>query len=394
MAKINFGGVEETVVTREEFPLAKARKVLKDEVIAVLGYGVQGPAQSLNMRDNGVQVIIGQRKADKFYWDKAVEGRLGAGQDALRHRGGRRARHHHPVPRLRRRADDAVAEHQALPDRRQGALFLPRLLHRLQEADEGDPAEGHGRDPGRAEGLGHQRAAQLPGRERHQQLLRRAPGRHRPRAGALPGPRHRHRLRLPLPDHLRAGSLQRPDRRARRADGLPGGRDGGPVQRTAPARPQPSEAFNETVEELTQSLIRLVGENGMDWMYANCSTTAQRGALDWAPKFREAVDPVFEDLYHSVKTGNETAIVLEANSRPDYREKLGEELQMRESEMWRAGSAVRKLRPENWKKAPPSAGNKTYFHRRGAESAEKASEDILRYLTPGDSFSASSAPLR
>jgi ketol-acid reductoisomerase len=111
----------------------------------------------------------------------------------------------------------------------------------------------------------------------------------------------------------------------------------------------PSEAFNETVEELTQSLIRLVAENGMDWMYANCSTTAQRGALDWRHRFREAVEPVFDDLYASVVAGDETAIVLEANSAPDYKERLEEELrEMRESEMWQAGAAVRSLRPEKW----------------------------------------------
>ncbi|MGD2173973.1 MAG: hypothetical protein PVJ27_01110, partial [Candidatus Brocadiaceae bacterium] len=111
----------------------------------------------------------------------------------------------------------------------------------------------------------------------------------------------------------------------------------------------PSEAFNETVEELTQSLIRLVAENGMDWMYANCSTTAQRGALDWRHRFREAVEPVFEELYKRVKDGTETQIVLDANSRPDYQERLTEELrEMRESEMWQAGAAVRGLRPENW----------------------------------------------
>jgi ketol-acid reductoisomerase len=113
----------------------------------------------------------------------------------------------------------------------------------------------------------------------------------------------------------------------------------------------PSEAFNETVEELTQSLIRLVGQNGMDWMYANCSTTAQRGALDWKDKFRDAVAPVFDDLYERVTSGIETRIVLEKNSDPNYREKLDEELRaMRESEMWQAGAAVRSLRPENWNK--------------------------------------------
>ncbi len=113
----------------------------------------------------------------------------------------------------------------------------------------------------------------------------------------------------------------------------------------------PSEAFNETVEELTQSLIRLVGQNGMDWMYANCSTTAQRGALDWRNEFCQAVSPVFERLYHSVVDGKETQIVLEANSAADYKEKLGAELKiMRDSEMWQAGAAVRSLRPENWNK--------------------------------------------
>ena len=113
----------------------------------------------------------------------------------------------------------------------------------------------------------------------------------------------------------------------------------------------PSEAFNETVEELTQSLIRLVADNGMDWMYANCSTTAQRGALDWKPRFKAATLPVFKDLYAKVKSGHETEIVLRVNSAPDYQEKLSAELKViHESEMWRAGAAVRSLRPENWKK--------------------------------------------
>jgi ketol-acid reductoisomerase len=110
----------------------------------------------------------------------------------------------------------------------------------------------------------------------------------------------------------------------------------------------PSEAFNETVEELTQSLIRLVGENGMDWMFSHTSTTAQRGALDWAPRFRDAVAPVFEKLYESVVSGKETEIVMAANSTPDYRDKLNKELEaIHNSEMWKAGAAVRSLRPSN-----------------------------------------------
>ena len=109
----------------------------------------------------------------------------------------------------------------------------------------------------------------------------------------------------------------------------------------------PSEAFNETVEELTQSLMPLVAENGMDWMYANCSTTAQRGALDWKNKFRDAVAPVFEELYDSVASGQEAQRSIDTNGQPDYREKLAEELrELRESEMWQAGKVVRELRPE------------------------------------------------
>jgi ketol-acid reductoisomerase len=110
----------------------------------------------------------------------------------------------------------------------------------------------------------------------------------------------------------------------------------------------PSEAFNETIEELTQSLMPLVSENGMDWMYANCSTTAQRGALDWWKSFRDATKPVFEELYAEVANGNEAQRSIDSNSKPDYREKLESELkELRDSEMWQAGAIVRKLRPEN-----------------------------------------------
>ena len=110
----------------------------------------------------------------------------------------------------------------------------------------------------------------------------------------------------------------------------------------------PSEAFNETVEELTQSLMPLFAAKGMDWMYANCSTTAQRGALDWYPRFHDAIKPVMQKLYQSVKEGTEAQISIDSNSKPDYRVGLNEELKaLRESEMWRTGAVVRQLRPEN-----------------------------------------------
>ncbi|MBT3748891.1 MAG: ketol-acid reductoisomerase, partial [Bacteroidetes bacterium] len=86
--------------------------------------------------------------------------------------------------------------------------------------------------------------------------------------------------------------------------------------------------------------------NGMDWMYANCSTTAQRGALDWRHKFREAVEPVFDDLYDSVASGREAEIAIKKGQDPDYRKKLDEELkELRDSEIWQTGTQVRKLRP-------------------------------------------------
>src|SRR4029079_18723214 len=95
-------------------------------------------------------------------------------------------------------------------------------------------------------------------------------------------------------------------------------------------------------------LMPLVAENGMDWMYANCSTTAQRGALDWWKKFRDATLPVFNDLDESFATGKESQRSIDSNSQVDYREKLEAELkELRESEMWQAGEKVQSLRQEN-----------------------------------------------
>ncbi len=72
MAEIDFGGTMEEVVTRDEFPVEKAREVLQDETVAVLGYGVQGPAQALDMRDNGINVIVGGSPERKRSWEKAL----------------------------------------------------------------------------------------------------------------------------------------------------------------------------------------------------------------------------------------------------------------------------------------------------------------------------------
>jgi ketol-acid reductoisomerase len=120
----------------------------------------------------------------------------------------------------------------------------------------------------------------------------------------------------------------------------------------------PSEAFNETCEELTQSLIRLVDENGMDWMYGNCSQTAQHGALKWRPQFKKATLPVFKKLYKSVKTMQEAKEVIKDTGCADYKEKMLAKLdELHNHEMWLAGAAVRSLRPnEEAKGGASSAG--------------------------------------
>jgi ketol-acid reductoisomerase len=351
MAKINFGGVVEDVVTRDEFSLEKAHEVLKDEVIAVLGYGVQGPAQSLNMKDNEFNVIVGQAESDKFYWDKAVADGWVPGKTLF------------PI-------EEAVAHAtivQYLVSDAAQMLLWPKVKAALKKGDALYFSHGFsivykdqtGVVPPKdvdvilvapkGSGTSVRRNFQAgSGINASYAVFQDATGRARERT-------------LALGIAIGAGYLfpttfaneVRSDLTGERGV-LIGALSGLMEAQYNVLRKHghsPSEAFNETVEELTQSLIRLVGENGMDYMYANCSTTAQRGALDWHPRFRDAVAPVFDKLYESVMNGTETAIVLKANSAPDYREKLGVELKaMRESEMWQAGAAVRSLRPENWKK--------------------------------------------
>jgi ketol-acid reductoisomerase len=349
MAKINFGGVEEEVVTREEFPLARAREVLKDEVVAVLGYGVQGPAQALNMRDNGVNVIVGQRAGTRN-WDKALEDGWVPGETLFS---------------VEEAAEKGTVIQYLLSDAGQRSQW-PRIVECLDEGDmlyfshgfsvtfkddtgvipppHVDVALVAPKGSGRSvrtnflDGSGINASFAI-----HQEATGRA-----------------YERTIALGIAIGAGYLFPTTFENEVFSDLTGERGVlmGALAGVMEAQydvlrrhgHSPSEAFNETVEELTQSLIRLVGQNGMDWMYANCSTTAQRGALDWKIKFRDAVAPVFDDLYESVTSGVETRIVLEKNSDPHYREKLDAELRaMRESEMWQAGAAVRSLRPENWK---------------------------------------------
>ena len=350
MGNIDFGGVIEEVITSEEFSMEKAKEVLKDEKIVVLGYGVQGPAQALNLKDNGFDVIIGQLEGDE-YWDKAVADGFIPGETLF------------PIKEA---AEKGTVIQVLLSDAGQTATW-PVVKECLNEGDalyfshgfsivykdqtKIIPPEnidvilvapkGSGTNVRRnfLDGSGINSSFAV-----HQDYT----GRARERA-------------IALGIAIGSGYLFHTTFENEVYSDLTGERGVlmGCLAGTMEAQynilrkngHSPSEAFNETVEELTQSLIRLVGENGMDWMFSNCSATAQRGALDWSPKFRDAVAPVFEDLYSRVKTGKETQRVLEVNSAPDYKVSLTKELdEIKNSEMWKAGAAVRALRPENRKK--------------------------------------------
>ncbi|HET9911317.1 MAG TPA: ketol-acid reductoisomerase [Anaerolineales bacterium] len=350
MAKINFGGMEEEVVTREEFPLEKARDVLKNEVVAVLGYGVQGPAQALNMRDNGVKVIVGQRAGTKN-WNKAVEDGWVPGETLFS---------------VEEAAEKGTVIQYLLSDAGQRSQW-PSIVECLNEGDMLYFSHGFSvtfKDDTGVVPPPHVDVALVApkgsGRSVRTNFLD-GSGINASFAVHQDATGRAYERAVALGIAIGAGYLFPTTFENEVYSDLTGERGVlmGALAGVMEAQynvlrkhgHSPSEAFNETVEELTQSLIRLVGQNGMDWMYANCSTTAQRGALDWKGKFRDAVVPVFDDLYESVKSGVETRIVLDKNSDPQYREKLDEELRvMRESEMWQAGAAVRSLRPENWKK--------------------------------------------
>jgi ketol-acid reductoisomerase len=349
MAKIDFGGVVEDVVTREEFPLEKAREVLKNEVVAVLGYGVQGPAQALNMRDNGVKVVVGQRQGTKN-WEKAIADGWVPGETLFS---------------VEEAAERGTVVQYLLSDAGQRSQW-PKIVECLNEGDLLYFSHGFSityKDQTGVIPPPHVDVALVAPKGSGTSVRRNfldGSGINASYAVQQDATGKAEERTIALGIAIGAGYLFPTTFENEVYSDLTGERGilMGALAGVMEAQYNelrkhghtPSEAFNETVEELTQSLIRLVGENGMDWMYANCSTTAQRGALDWKDRFRDAVAPVFTDLYQSVVDGEETRIVLEKNSDPNYRQNLEKELKvMRESEMWQAGAAVRSLRPENWK---------------------------------------------
>ena len=345
MAKMNFGGVEETVITREEFPLEKALEVLKNETIAVIGYGVQGPGQGLNLRDNGFNVIVGQRPGKTF--EKAVADGWVPGESLFSieeacERGTMilcllsDAAVISQWPVIKKHLTEGKALYFshgfAITWQDRTGVVPPKDIDVIMVAPKGSGASV--------------RSMFLEGRGVNSSfaIFQDYTGRALERT-------------LALGIGIGSGYLFETTFEREAISDLTGERGSlmGAIQGLFAAQYEvlrekghtPSEAFNETVEELTQSLMPLFAAKGMDWMYANCSTTAQRGALDWKDRFKDAIKPVVEDLYESVKSGVEAQRSIDSNSQPDYRDKLEQELkEMRESEMWQTAATVRQLRPE------------------------------------------------
>ena len=352
MVELNFGGVKENVITRQEFTVEKAQKILKEEVVVSLGYGIQGQAQSLNMRDNGIKVIIGQESTGVFKkeWDKAIadgwipgenlfpleeaakKGTIkmflltDAGQKLVWSK----------VKATLKKGDALYFSHGfSIVYKEQTGVIPPNDIDVILVAPKGSgtsvrrnfvdgsgincsfamfqDATGKAMDRAKAMGIAIGAGYLFPTtfkKEVYSDLT----GERGTLMGALAGILEAQYATLREHGH------------------------------------SPSEAFNETVEELTQSLIRLVDENGMDWMYCNCSETARIGALRWRKRFRDGAKPLFDSLYELVATGEETRIVLERSQEADYRQKLADELnEMGTSEMWQAGATVRSLRPKRQK---------------------------------------------
>ena len=347
MRQITVGNITETVVERADYPPEKLKAILDPETVAVLGYGVQGRGQSLNMKDNGVKVIIGLRDQKGKGWDLAqqdgwVPGKTLFSLEEATQKGtvvqyllsdaGQKEQWPTIKPYLTAGKALYFSHGFSIVYKDQTNVIPPKDIDVILVAPKGSGTtvrrlflegkginasyavfqDATGRAAERAKALGIAiGSGYLFETTFQKEVFSDLTGERGVLMGAIYG------LWLAQYEVLRAQGHS------------------------------PSEAFNETVEEATQSLYPLIGENGMDWMYANCSTTAQRGALDWFEKFRAANKPVFEELYKSVATGEETRRTLESNSKPDYRASLEKELKaVADSEMWQAGTVVRSLRPE------------------------------------------------
>lgn len=343
--KIKFGPIEENVITRDEFPLKKAKEVLKDEIMAVLGYGTQGAGQALNLKDNGFSVIVGQRK-NSLSWNRALKDGWVEGKNLFD-------------------IEDAVYRGSIimnlLSDAGQIAVW-PLLKKHLTKGKSLYFSHGFGLTFQNKTGIYPPKdidiflVAPKGSGTSVRRLFLIGKGINSSYAIYQNYSESGQEKTLAIGMGIGSGYLFETNFKNEVYSDLAGERGSlmGAIQGIFSAQYQvlrenghsPSEAFNETVEEFTESLMPLIGENGMGWMYANCSTTAQRGALDWWKKFRDATIPVFKSLYKEITSGNEAKRTIEANSEENYRKKLEEELkELSETELWQVGEAVRKLRP-------------------------------------------------
>ncbi len=347
MTVLNFGGIKEKVVTREEFSLEKARRVLGKEVIAVIGYGVQGPAQALNLRDNHFNVIVGQRKGG-FSWEKALRDGWKEGKNLFD---------------IEEAAKRGTIIAFLLSDAGQIEVW-PKIKPYLTKGKALYFSHGFGIVYKKHTKIVPPKdvdvimvAPKGAGRSVREHFLK-GRGINASFATYQDATGRAYQRTIAMGIGIGAGYLFETTFEKEVYSDLTGERGAllGALAGLLEAQYEvlrknghsPSEAFNETVEELTQSLIPLMAQKGVDWMIANCSTTAQRGALDWKNKFKKALLPLFDELYQKVKTGAEAKRVIEENSRSDYRERLNKELTaIHQSEMWQAGKMVRSLRPEN-----------------------------------------------
>jgi len=351
MVDLDFGGVKENVVTRKEFTVEQAQKVLQNEIIATLGYGIQGRSQALNMRDQGIKVIIGQRQGSKT-WDLAIKDGWVPGQtlfsvEEAAQRGTIKmflltdAGQKEEWPQVKKslkKGDALYVSHGfGVVFKEQTGIIPPEDVDVILVAPKGSGTSVR-RNFLDGSGINSSFA-----------IFQNATGKAEERAKAM-GIAIGSGYLFPTTFEKETYSDLTGERGT-----LMGALAGIIEAQYTTLREHghsPSEAFNETVEELTQSLIRLVDENGMDWMYNNCSETARIGALRWKERFRSATKPVFESLYELTATGEEARIVLERSKEENYKQKLADELKtMGNSELWRTGTTVRSLRPSKQNKA-------------------------------------------
>jgi|TARA_B100001142_G_scaffold68247_1_gene68151 ketol-acid reductoisomerase len=346
MKEININGHQETIVERSDYPVEKCREILDKDITAILGYGPQGRGQGLNMRDQGFNVILGLRRGKS--WDNAIKDgwvedeNLFELEDAVK-RGSiiqflvSDAAQIQLWPMVKQNLNDGDAIYFShgfgIVFYEDTQIIPPENVDVILVAPKGSglTVRNHFLD-----GRGINASYAI-----HQDYTGEAKDRCIATAFAF-GSGHLFETTFEKEVHS--------DLTGERCV-LMGLLQGAFLAQYEVLREHghsPSEAYNETIEEALQSLYPLIAEKGMDWMYANCSTTAQRGALDWAPKFKDILKPVIEDCYQSVLSGDEARIAIETNSKEDYREQLEKELaEINNQEMWQAGKQLRPLRPEN-----------------------------------------------